>query len=318
MSEAGSAPTPASRRGPSARTGRILRDKLVDLWTARELLRQFVAKELKVRYKNSALGFLWSLLTPVLMTVVFTVIFSLVIRIEVTDFAAFFLSGFLIWQFFQNSVVNSISCIVDNGPLIKKVYFPREMLPLSIVLSQLVHFLLAMLAVSPFLVYTRGWEVLLHLPAILVGVALTTAFTAGVAMFLAGANVTFRDLQELIVVIFMVWFYATPVLYPVAMVRAVGGTVGRVADIVLFYNPMTWFVRVLRESVYGRVASNPLYDPACVPETAGGACPPQFLSSSPSWPAPDLLLGAAIIAVMVFTLGYAMFHRFALTFAKEI
>lgn len=317
MTEAQSATSPAARRGPSARTGRLLRDKLVDLWTARELLRQFVAKELKVRYKNSALGFLWSLLTPVLMTVVFTVIFSLVIRIEVTDFAAFFLSGFLIWQFFQNSVVNSISCIVDNGPLIKKVYFPREMLPLSIVLSQLVHFLLALLAVSPFLVWTRGWEVLLHLPAILVGVALTTAFTAGVSMFLAGANVTFRDLQELIVVIFMVWFYTTPVLYPFAMVRDVEGTIGRVAELVLFYNPMTWFVRVLRESVYGRVSTNPMYDPQCVPDPSGG-CAPQFLSSSPSWPAPDLMLGAAIIAVLVFTVGYAMFHRFALTFAKEI
>ena len=317
MTESRSAPAPATRRGRSARTGRVLRDKLVDLWTARELLRQFVAKELKVRYKNSALGFLWSLLTPVLMTVVFTVIFSLVIRIEVTDFAAFFLSGFLLWQFFQNSVVNSISCIVDNGPLIKKVYFPREMLPLSIVLSQLVHFLLALLAVSPFLVWTRGWEVLLHLPAILVGVAVTTAFTAGVAMFLAGANVTFRDLQELIVVIFMVWFYATPVLYPFAMVRGVQGLVGRLAEWVLFANPMTWFVRVLRESVYGQVSTNPMHDATCVPGPASG-CAPEFLSSPPSWPAPDLLLGAVVIAAIVFTAGYAMFHRFALTFAKEI
>lgn len=317
MSDAPPTTVPGERRGPSARTGRALRDKLVALWTSRELLRQFVAKELKVRYKNSALGFLWSLLTPALMTVVFTVIFSQVIRIEVTDFAAFFVAGFLIWQFFQNSVVASISCIVDNGPLIKKVYFPREILPLSIVFSQLIHFLLALLAVSPFLVWTRGWELLLHLPAILVGVVLVTAFTAGVSMFLAGANVTFRDLQELIVVIFMVWFYTTPVLYPVAMVRGVGGTIGRVAETVLLYNPMTWFVRVIRESVYGQVTTNPLYEPGCVSEVAG-ACAPQFLSSSPTWPAPDLVLVATAIAAGVFIVGYAMFHRFALTFAKEI
>lgn len=305
--------TTNDRPGAPARTVRVLREKLVDLWLARELLRQFVAKELKVRYKNSALGFLWSLLTPVLMTIVFTVIFSLVIRIEVTDFAAFFLAGFLLWQFFQNSVVASISCIVDNGPLIKKVYFPREILPLSIVLSQLVHFLLALLAVSPFLIWTRGWGMLMHLPAILAGLVLLTLFTAGVAMFLAAANVTFRDLQELIVVIFMVWFYATPVLYPLAMVRDVSGTIGQIAGFVVTWNPMTWFIRLVRDSVYGRVITNPAHDPACVTD-----CVDPYLSLVPGWPSPDLLLGATIVAVVVFGIGYVMFHRFALTFAKEI
>ena len=317
MSDAASSDTRSGddRAGIASRPGRALREKLVDLWRARELLRQFVSKELKVRYKNSALGFLWSLVTPVLMTVVFTVIFSTVIRIEVGGpFAAFFLSGYLVWQFFQNSVQGSISAVVGNGPLIKKVYFPREILPLSIVLSQLVHLLLAFVAVSPYLIWARGWGFLVHLPALLLGVAVLTVFTSGVAMLLAGANVTFRDLQELIVVIMMVWFYATPIIYPFAMVAGIDQTVGRIAAVVLSYNPMTWFVRLFRESIYGEVVANPAFDPSC----GGADCPAAFLSTAPSWPSPELMIGASVVAIVTFGIGYLMFHRFALNFAKEI
>ena len=287
---------------------RALRDKLTDLWLARELLRQLVAKELKVRYKNSALGFLWSLLTPVLMTVVFTVIFSTVIRIDVGgDFAAFFLSGYLVWQFFQNSAQGSIGAIVGNGSLIKKVYFPREVLPLSIVLSQVVHLCLAFLAVSPYLIWSRGWSMLTHLPAILVGIVLLTVFTAGVSMLLAGANVPFRDLQELIVVIFMVWFYATPIIYPVAMVTRARGVGADLFGYVLNANPMTWFVSLFRESIYGTVVENP--DPGAER---------LFLTLPQSWPSIELLVGCTLAAFVTFTVGYLAFHRFALNFAKEV
>jgi ABC-type polysaccharide/polyol phosphate export permease len=298
-----------------SRPARALREKLLDLWRARELLRQFVAKELKVRYKNSALGFLWSLVTPVLMTVVFTVIFSTVIRIEVGGpFAAFFLSGYLVWQFFQNSVQGSITAVVGNGPLIKKVYFPREILPLSIVLSQLVHLLLALVAVSPYLIYARGWGMVIHLPAILLGIVGVTVFTCGVSMLLAGANVSFRDLQELIVVIMMVWFYATPIIYPFALVAGIESAVGRVAAVVLSFNPMTWFVRLFREPIYGEVLANPAADPNCL----GPNCPEPLISSAPSWPSPELMLMATGVAVLTFVIGYLMFHRFSLNFAKEI
>ncbi len=306
----------AQERAGSRSASRALRDKLIDLWRARELLRQFVGKELKVRYKNSALGFVWSLLTPALMTVVFTVIFSTVIRIPVDDFASFFLPGFLAWQFFQNSVQGSISAVVGNGPLIKKVYFPREILPLSIVLSQLVHFLLALLAVSPFLMWQRGWqEVLVHLPAVAFGVVVLTVFTCGISMVLAGANVTFRDLQELIVVIMMVWFYATPIIYPFAMVAGIESTVGRIAALVLSYNPMTWFVRLFRESLYGEVVANPAFDPNCTP---ANECPPQFLTAAQAWPSPELVVVTVVVAFATFLLGYVLFHRFSLNFAKEI
>ena len=283
---------------------RAVADKLRDLWRARELLRQLVGKELKVRYKHSALGFAWSLLTPVLMTAVFTAVFATIIRIEVQDFAAFFLAGFLVWSFFQNAVQGSVQAITSNGSLIRKVYFPREVLPLSNVLAQCTHFLLALLVLSPYLIYTRGWGVISHLPAVVLGVVLITVFAAGAAMLLAAINVTFRDLQELIVVIFLVWFYLTPIIYPyeLAVAQAGNGAIGQVLLQVVRLNPMTWFVRLFRESLYGRV------------KTIG----PDPFSTAPTWATPEVIVGCTIVAFVTFVVGYLSFHRFAVTFAKEV
>ncbi|MFA9430073.1 ABC transporter permease [Egicoccus sp. AB-alg2] len=288
------------------RVARSASGKLVELWRARELLFQLVRKELKVRYKNSTLGFLWSMITPVLMTVVFSVVFTLVVRIPVDDFPAFFIAGYLLWQFFQNSCRGGTDSIVGNGDLVKKVYFPREVLPLSHVLSQLVHLLLALLVISPFLVYTRGFGVLTHLPATLLAIVLLAVFTSGAAMWFAGVNVAFRDLQELFIVIFQVWFYATPVLYPLALVQASPELEARSLDWIataLAFNPMTWFVEVFREPLYGPVVRTATDDVA---------------SLAPGWPGIGALSIAALWAVGAFVVGYAVFLRRARTFAKEV
>ena len=290
---------------------RTLGGRLGERWRARELLVQLVRKELKVRYRNSALGFLWSMLTPALMTVVFTVIFTLVVRIEVGGpFAAFFIAGYLLWQFFQNSCQGAIHSIVGNADLVKKVYFPREVLPLSHVLAQLVHLLLALLVISPFLIATRGWGVLVHLPATVVAIALLTVFAAGVAMWLAGVNVVFRDLQELFVVMFLVWFYATPVLYPLALVKSRLGT-DHLLVTFLQLNPMTWFVEVFRAPLYGQVRE-------ATPATQAleGAGP--VTSLVPGLPSVTGLAIAAAWAIAALVLGYVVFARRARTFAKEV
>jgi ABC-type polysaccharide/polyol phosphate export permease len=289
------------RRPAGERRLRAGTSKLVQLWRARELLDQLVRKELKVRYKSSALGFLWSMLTPALMTVVFTVIFTQVVPIEIDDFAAFFIAGYLLWQFFQNSCQGAIHSIVGNGDLVKKVYFPREVLPLSHVLSQLIHLLLALAVISPYLVVTRGIGVLLHLPATLLAIALLTVFTAGVAMWFAATNVVFRDLQELFIVIFLVWFYATPVLYPLALVREQVGADALLAT-ALQFNPMTWFVEAFRTPMYGAVL--------------GGV--DGVVSSAPTVPSAGNLLIALGWALGAFIAGYAAFLRRSATFAKEI
>jgi ABC-type polysaccharide/polyol phosphate export permease len=288
-----------------ARALRSSSAKLVDLWRSRELLVQLVRKELKVRYKNSTLGFLWSMLTPVLMTLVFSVVFTLIVRIPVADFPAFFVSGYLLWQFFQNSCQGAIHSIVGNGDLVKKVYFPREVLPLSHVLAQLIHLLLALLVLSPYLIATRGIGLLVHLPATLLAIALLTVFASGAAMWFAGVNVVFRDLQELFVVIFQVWFYATPVIYPLALVQAqIDERFGWIVT-VLQVNPMTWFVEVFREGLYGAVVAT------------GDAARP-VTDAAPGWPDPTSLAIATAWALGSFALGYVVFLRRARTFAKEV
>lgn len=279
--------------------------KALELWRARELLVQLVRKELKVRYRNSALGFLWSMLTPVLMTAVFSVVFTQIVRIEVDDFPAFFISGYLVWQFLQNSCQGAIHSIVGNADLIKKVYFPREVLPLSHVLSQLIHLLLALLVLSPYLVYTRGWGVLLHLPTTLLAVALLTVFTSGIAMWFAGVNVIFRDLQELFVVIFQVWFYATPVIYPLALVTAqIGERFAWVATLIKI-NPSTWFIELARLGLYGSVT---------VADGAGAT----LVSGPPGWPTATVTAIALAWALASLIVGSLTFRRRARTFAKEV
>ncbi|MEX1177473.1 MAG: ABC transporter permease [Nitriliruptor sp.] len=290
-------------RGPLRTSSR----KLGELWRARELLGQLVRKELKVRYKNSSLGFLWSMLTPALMTVVFSIVFTRIVRVPVDDFAAFFLAGYLLWQFFQNSCQGAIHSVVGNGDLVKKVYFPREVLPLSHVLSQLAHLMLALLVVSPYLIATRGWGLLVHLPATFLAIALLTVFTSGVAMLLAGVNVIFRDLQELFVVLYLVWFYATPVLYPMALVEAelAGDPLSWVGTI-LRINPMTWFVEAFRTPLYGEV----------VVSSSDAARP--VLSLLPTWPSLGTVTVMVLWAVGALVIGYVVFLRRARTFAKEV
>ncbi len=300
MSELVTAGRPTLFRGP--------REKLHELWRARELLRQLLSKELKIRYRNSALGFLWSMITPAAMTVVFTAVFGFLLKVPITDYAAFFLPGFLVWQFFANSSQSSLDAIVGNGQLIQKVYFPREVLPLSLVLSQLVHLALAFVVLLPWVAYQRGWSaVFLNLPAVLIGMVLVAGFTAGFSMLLAGANVGFRDLKELTQILFLLWFYVTPVIIPRAMitrlVEADDSTVARVADAVAMINPMTWYVEWFQTSMYGDVICDG---------------PDLCRSTAPHWP--DLMtvgvcVGLAVVALVV---GYTAFTKMARTFAKAV
>lgn len=280
---------------------RFLGTRLVELIDARELLLQLVRKELKVRYRGSVLGFLWTMLTPALVTVVFSVVFTRVVRIGVEDYAAFFVVGYLLWQFLQNSCQGSLHSIVGNADLVKKVYFPREVLPLSHVVSQLVHLVLALAVVVPYLVWTRGFAVLVHLPAAIVVVAILALFVAGVSLWFAATNVVLRDLQELFVVIFLVWFYASPVLYPLALARAELASSPWLAA-ALRANPTSAFLEALRAPLHGVV------------EVVDGIA----VASAPTWPPIGALSVALAWALGIGVLGWLSFARRARTFAREL
>jgi ABC-type polysaccharide/polyol phosphate export permease len=179
----------------------------------RGLLRTLVERDLAVRYKNSVLGFLWTLLNPLLLMLVFTLVFQVLLPTSIPHFPVFILIGLLAWNFCTGAVIASIHSVVGNAQLIQKVYFPREVLPLSAVLASLVHFLLALTLVlvaiplsgiplSPLIIW---------LP---ITIAFQTIFLAGVGLILAATNVFFRDTEAVMDVALVGWFFLTPVFYP--------------------------------------------------------------------------------------------------------
>lgn len=294
-----------------------------ELRQAWELLANLTKKEVKVRYKGSFLGIAWSLITPLLMTAIFTVVFQTFLRIPVHHFPAFFLAGFLIWQFHANSVQSSVGAIVSNGSLIKKVYFPREVLPISLVASQAFHLVIALVVVSPLFFFFRG-NIALQLPALAPAVVLLMAFTLGVSMLFAALNVSFRDLQELTQIIFMAWFYGTPIIYPFYLVESVdpGGMIGRMLPYIvglIQVNPMYWFVRLFRSAMYGVPAPPPedVYGGMTAEQARMQGYPVPGAGPS-QWPDLEVWGICAAWAVGMLVLGWWLFRRRAVTFAKEV
>jgi len=191
---------------------------LSDLWEYRELLRNLTMRDLKVRYRNSALGILWSLGNPILMMLVYTFVFTVLTGFSSREenYAVFVLCGILPWNFFSASVIGAIRSIVDNAPLVGKVYFPRENLPISITLANLVNFLLALIVLFGLMAVTgipfTRW--ILLLPVV---IAVQLIFIIGFSLIMATANVFYRDTQVIMEVVMMAWFFLTPILYPITI-----------------------------------------------------------------------------------------------------
>lgn len=194
-------------------------NKLLELWKFRELLKSLVVNELRLRYRRSVLGFLWSMLNPLLMMAVLTFVFSTVMRFDREDYWALLFAGLLPWIFFSQSIALSLMSIVGKGSLLKKVYIPKAIIPLAAVLSCLVNFLLSF---GPLLLImvVMGRELnesLLFLP---VATLFLAAFAAGFSFLFSCLNVFFRDFTHMTDVLLQAWFYASPVIYTVDMVPA--------------------------------------------------------------------------------------------------
>ncbi|HEX2053999.1 MAG TPA: ABC transporter permease [Actinomycetota bacterium] len=268
---------PRPRRRP-----RPLRKLLGDFWQSRELLRNLVARDLKIRYKDSILGFAWSMVTPLATVLVFGFIFTRVFEVTNTaDFSLFFLAGFLPWQFLSGSIAESVGAIVGNGPLMRQVNFPREYLPLSKVSSQAIHFVLSLGVLSVYAL-VRGYNFFPFLPVLALAILFHALFVAGMSMAFAAANVAFRDLQELVPVMLLLWFYGSPLFYRLEMVPAEWRWL-------ILLNPMTWFLDLYRHVFYYLV----------VPPT-------------------KVMAVAAFLGVASTAVGYLLFVRLARTFSKEL
>lgn len=264
----------------------------------RDLLKNLVVRDLKVRYRNSFLGFIWSLLNPLLMMLVFTFVFTtLMPNGNFPDFPVFLLAALLPWNWCAAAVIGGTGSLVGNAHLIKKVFFPRELLPISVVLSSMINYLLAMpvlfgmiaLAHPAYLTSIGARPILgpslLWLPLVIVTQLI---FLSGLALFLSALNVFFRDTEVIIDVFVTAWFFLTPVVY--RLENLAKST--EVIDWMYRLNPMAALIGAYRKILYfGEFGSI---------QDIGG------------------LLRTLATATAVLVLGYLFFMRFSRQFGEEL
>ena len=223
---------------------------LSELVASRELLVNLTLRELRGKYKRSVLGWTWSLLNPLATMAIFTVVFAYFLKVEAPKgdpsglhvFALYLLCGLLPWNFLSNGISGGMGSLLGNSNLIKKVYFPREILVVANVASWVVSLLIEM-AVLAVVLLGFGNFVLPWLVPVLALVLIQTAFVVGLGLMFSVLNVYFRDVQHFIGILLQLWFYGTPIVYPITYVpeniRFVYGL-----------NPMVRFVEAYRDCLY--------------------------------------------------------------------
>lgn len=254
---------------------------LRELWRYRDLILRLAWSDFKLRYKNSALGFFWSLLEPLLMLLVLYVVFSNLMRIQVEHYQLFLLLGIILWNFLDRGTSMSIWGIVGKPSLVQKVYFPRDILVISSCVTALMMTLLEMVV---FVIFMAAFRVvpgptILYSPLIFLFEFLI-AF--GLSLGLSALNVYFRDVQFIWRLVLQVGFFATPVIYPITIFP-------QNLQRIVMLNPMARVISMLRDCI--------LYHSA---------------------PAPADLIYVAVFAAVVLFIGYAIFDRLEPRFAEAI
>ena len=196
-----------------------LGDTLASLVSYRELVKNLVLRDLKLKYRGSVLGFMWSLLNPVAMIGVYTIAFTFILRTSVEGFVFFLLLGVLAWTFFTNSAHMSAGAIVDSGEMIKSVAFPRAILPIATVIFNLAQYLLTILVFLPLMLAIHRTPPAAPMLLFPVFLGLQVFFTIGIGLMLAAGTTFFRDIRHLLEVALAVLFWLTPIVYPLVRVH---------------------------------------------------------------------------------------------------
>lgn len=274
-----------------------IRAKLEELLNYRYLLRNLVRRDLKARYKNSAFGIIWSLLNPLAMMLVFTLLFTVMGNDSTRDYAIFVLVGLIPWNFFSGSVLSGTNSVTGNSSLVKKVYFPRELLPTSSLMSNLVNFAIAFIVLVIFL-YLFGIGLTIHalwVPAILVTQLI---FTLGLVLMLGSLNVFYRDVMMMMEVVIMAWFFLTPVFYSLELFGETATLFGITFDpaqVMRWINPMASIIDGYRTVLWGT-----------------------YESAGPVAMNPAYLLRTLVTSVFILIFGYFVFNRLDHKFGERL
>ena len=252
-----------------------------NLYQYRELLKTNVKKEIRGKYKGSFLGVLWSFLNPLLMVLVYALVFSVILKQDIPNYVIFLIVGVIPWNFFTTVIMQGTNCIWINGGIIKKVYFPREILPVSVVLAGLVNFLISCVIIFIFVLFSgMGFSIhLIWLPLIAI---LQTLFSLGLLFILSAVDVYVRDVEYLMNFLISLLFYATPIVYTVDLFP-------ESVRWILYLNPMTPFIDAYRSIFYYQTA-------------------PSLMS----------ILYISLFAVFFLVFGYMIFRKLEKGFAEEV
>ncbi len=224
--------------------------RLTEIWRSRELFVFLVRKDLKVKYKGSVLGLLWSMLNPAVTLIVYYVVFKYFLKSSVPDFALYLFSGLIVWNMFLTALIGASSSIVANAGIVKKVSFPREILALAQVGTSTMFFFFQSIVLVLFLVgfrYQPDWR---YMPLVIFGLIDLIVFTSALAIFFSAINVYFRDIEHLIAVLLNAWFWAFPVIYSFNRVYQHAKWLGYV----YLVDPMTDIILAFQRAIYGKVS----------------------------------------------------------------
>ena len=252
-----------------------------ELYAYRELLKTNVQKEIRGKYKGSFLGVLWSFLNPLLMVLVYAIVFPYIMRMNVPNYLIYLITGVIPWNFFTTCITTGCNCVWINGGIIKKVYFPREILPISVVVAGLINFLISCVIILIFTIFGGiGISIqLLWLPLIAI---IQSALSLGLLFVLSAINVYVRDIEYLVAFLLNLLFYATPILYTASMFPSK-------VRWILYLNPMSSIVDAYRSIFYYKVMPN--------------------LTS---------LALVGILSFIILIIGYIIFRKLEKGFAEEV
>lgn len=252
-----------------------------ELISYRQMLISTVRKELRSRYKGSFLGFLWTFVNPLLQLTIYSIVFPLIMKNNQENYPMFLFVALLPWIFFTSSIQIATTSIVGNANLVKKIYFPRIILPLSVVGTNLMNYVFGLIIVFPALLIT-GVSLTLNVFWLPVVLLVEFIFILSLALICSSLYVRFRDLEHIVGILTMVWFYLTPIVFPIDIFPQ------EVADAIA-YNPMVPIINAFRDVLlYG---------------------------SAPDWGA---LSYSLIVGLVLIIIGLVTFQKCEKTFAEEL
>lgn len=256
--------------------------RIRNIYEYRDMIYSLVRRELRGRYKGSVLGFLWTYINPLCQVIVYSAVFSVIFRVNIEKFYLYLIIGMMPWTFFSSSVQGGTTCVRAQSEMIKKIYFPREVIPISYVTSTFVNMLLSFIIVF-LAVLTANWGfnavAFLYLPLIMV---IEYLLALGLAFIVSAVTVYFRDLEQIMGVLMMAWIYLTPIMYDVDYIPEQLRTL-------FFINPMTPIICVYHDILYYK-----------------------------SIPTTEYLAQSGIVAVVVFAVGFFAFTKLDRNFAEEM